>query len=322
MADLPFDRLDPAPPFSYVGLDVFGPWTITTRKTRGGEANSKRWALLITCLVVRAVHIELLEEMTSSCFINAFRRFCAMRGEVRVIRSNQGTNFIGATKDLDTNIISIEDRPIQDYLSENRINWIFNPPHSSHMGGAWERMIGVTRRILDSLLLSVKNLTHDVLSTVMAEASSIINARPLVPVSSDPENPCPLTPASLLTMKTSQSVRLFQLTDFNEKDIHKKQWRCVQHLANQFWCRWRDEYLPTLQPRSKWRQDAKNLCEGDVVLLVEKSAYRNEWPLGIVVKAYVSSDKRVRKVDVRIGKELKTFARPASDIVLLCKVEK
>ncbi|XP_055998874.1 uncharacterized protein LOC130047578 [Ostrea edulis] len=207
MADLPAERFDIAPPFTNIGVDVFGPWTISTRKTRGGQANSKRWALMITCLVVRAVHIEILEEMTSSCFINALRRFCAIRGEVKMIRSDCGTNFIGSVKDLNANVISIEARPVREYLIENRINWVFNPPHSSHMGGVWERMIGVARRILNPLLLDVKHLTHEVLTTLMAEVSSIMNARPLVPVSSDPGNPLPLTPNTLLTMKTDQTVR-------------------------------------------------------------------------------------------------------------------
>lgn len=108
MADLPAERLQVAPPFSYIGIDVFGPWTISTMKTRGGEVNSKRWALMITCLVIRAVHIEVLEEMTSSCFINALRRFCAVRGEVKLIRSDCGTNFVGSVKDLNAMVISTE----------------------------------------------------------------------------------------------------------------------------------------------------------------------------------------------------------------------
>ncbi|VDI23532.1 Hypothetical predicted protein [Mytilus galloprovincialis] len=118
MADLPFDRLDPAPPFSYVGIDVFGPWTITTRRTRGGQAQSKRWAVMFTCLVVRAVHIEVIEELSSGCFINALRRFCALRGEVKIIRSDCGTNFVGALSELNVIVINIGDRPIRNYLSD------------------------------------------------------------------------------------------------------------------------------------------------------------------------------------------------------------
>ena len=72
---------------------------------------------------------------------------------------------------------------------ENRCSWIFNPPHSSHMGGVWERMIaGIARRILNLMLLkeSKKKLTHDVLNTLMAEVSAIMNSRTIVPVSTDP----------------------------------------------------------------------------------------------------------------------------------------
>ncbi|XP_062571281.1 uncharacterized protein LOC134233331 [Saccostrea cucullata] len=108
MADLPVDRLTPGPPFSSVGLDVFGPWPVVTRKTRGGSAQSKRWAVLFTCLTSRAVHIEVIEDMSSSCFINALRRFIALRGPVKLFRSDRGTNFIGAVDDLHVNAIKLK----------------------------------------------------------------------------------------------------------------------------------------------------------------------------------------------------------------------
>lgn len=317
MADLPAERLELVPPFSYIGIDVFGPWTISTRKTRGGEVNSKRWALMITRLVIRAVLNVILEEMTSSCFINALRSFCAIRGEVKLIRSDCGTNFVGSVKDLNANVISTESRPIKDYLLDNRINWIFNPPHSSHMGGVWERMIGMARRILDSLLLDVKHLTHEVLITFMAEVVSIMNSRPLIPVSSDPDHPMPLTPATLLTMKSTQTVQCFQFDSFNPKDLYTKQRRCIQYLADQFWARWKKEYLPTLQHRKKWQQDRENLKESDIVLLRDKTHHRNDWPVGVIVKAYTSDDSRVRKVDVLTGQDRRVFTRPVSDVVLL-----
>ncbi|XP_060602162.1 uncharacterized protein LOC132755319 [Ruditapes philippinarum] len=74
MSNLPADRITPAPPFTFVGVDVFGPWNVITRRTRGGSSTSKRWAVLFTCLSIRAIHIELVEEMSSSAFINALRR--------------------------------------------------------------------------------------------------------------------------------------------------------------------------------------------------------------------------------------------------------
>ncbi|VDI84343.1 Hypothetical predicted protein [Mytilus galloprovincialis] len=73
----------------------FGPWPVTFRRTRGGVSQSKRWALLFACLVTRAIHLEVIEELSSSSFINAWRRFIALRGPVRQVRSDRGTNFVG-----------------------------------------------------------------------------------------------------------------------------------------------------------------------------------------------------------------------------------
>lgn len=110
MTDLPLNRLTPGLPFTYVGLDVFGPWAIVTRKPCGESAQKKRWAVLFTCLTTRTVHIEVIEDISSSCFINALRRFVALRETVKLSRSDKGTNFIGAVNDLNVNSITVEDK--------------------------------------------------------------------------------------------------------------------------------------------------------------------------------------------------------------------
>ena len=322
MADLPEERLVPAPPFAHIGIDVFGPWNVVARKTRGGQAQHKRWAVIFTCLVVRAIHIEVIHEMSSSSFINALRRLIALRGDVKLIRSDCGTNFVGAAKELNANVVNVDGTEMKDHLSRKGITWKFNPPHASHMGGVWERLIGVSRRILDSLLCDIKHLTDEVLVTLMAEVCQIVNARPVAGVPSDPYAPMPLSPSMILTLKSHHSVDFFTLDDFSHKDLYRKQWRCVQELSNRFWKRWRSEYLSQLQHRRKWQEDQRNLREGDVVLLRDKTAHRSEWPLGIVEHAYQSDDSRVRKVDIRIpGQDQKVLSRPATEVVLLVPQE-
>jgi hypothetical protein len=197
-------------------VDAFGPWTIVSRRKRGGYANSKRWAIIFTCLVTRAVHIELVEEMSSSAFINAVIRFISVRGKVKIFRSDRGTNFVGAVDDLKIDAISVEDGPFKNQLYNSGTVWKCNSPHSSHMGGAWERIIRTARQILNSMLVSTtgKTLTHDVLTTFMAEVRAIINSRPLVPVSTDPESPLILTPSMLLTQKTDYEFNANALGDF------------------------------------------------------------------------------------------------------------
>lgn len=138
---------------------------------------------------------------------------------------------------------------VQKYLNQQGCSWEFNAPHPSHVGGSWECLIGVARRILDSMLREqVTHLTHDVLCTLMAEVTAIINARPLTLVLNDPEDPFISSPAILLTRRVGVPLP----GDFTDKDLLTKQWRQVQTLANKFWNRWSQEYLPTLQYQKTW----------------------------------------------------------------------
>lgn len=137
--------------------------------------NSKWWAVLFTCMSTRAIHLEVIEAMDTSSFINALRRLFSIRGPVKQLRSDCGTNFVGASKELGLNTkISTEPR-MKVFLKDRGCTWVFNPPHSSHMGGSWEHMIGVACRILDSLMAYVgpQRLTHEVLTTFMVEVEAI-----------------------------------------------------------------------------------------------------------------------------------------------------
>ncbi|XP_024908570.1 uncharacterized protein LOC112486374 [Cynoglossus semilaevis] len=289
MADLPADRLTPEPPFTTVGLDVFGPWSIMTCRTRGEYVDCKRWAVLFTCMSTRAVHIELIETMSTDSFINALRRFFATRGPAKLLWSDRGTNFVGACKEL---YINTDDTTVR----KEEGSWMFNPPHASHMGGSWERLIGVARHILDAMLLQAgpTRLTHEVLSTFMAEVMAIMNAMLLTQKMSAVSAPC---------------------RNFGTAQLYGKQWKQVQCLADTFWKRWKGEYLSTLQSCRKWTKDKPNVKERDV-LLKDSQAHRNEWPMGLVVKTLPSSDNRVRKVEVQIVKDgtAKVFLRPVSEI--------
>nr|XP_034303841.1 uncharacterized protein LOC117681830 [Crassostrea gigas] len=128
MSDSPVDRLTPGPPFSAIGVDVFRPWTVAASKTRGGLSHSKRWAVLFTCLTSRSILIEVMEEMSASSFINALRRFVSIRGPVKEIRSDRGTNFLGALDAIQADAVYTEKGPVRDYLCNNRITWILIHP--------------------------------------------------------------------------------------------------------------------------------------------------------------------------------------------------
>lgn len=165
-------------------------------------------------------------------FHKHLRRFIAIRGPVKQIHSDRGMNFVGACREL--NIPSnLDEAEVKRFLVEQGRSWIFNPPHASHMSRVWERLIGITRKILDLMLqLGPSRITHEVLTTFMAEVMAIINSRPFVPVSMDPEDPFILTPLTLLTHKYGPCPS--PPGKFNCADLDRKQWKQVQNLASTF----------------------------------------------------------------------------------------
>lgn len=141
---------------------------------------------------------------------------------MKLIRSDRGTNFVRPCKEL--NISSnLDNTVVKKFHVDQGCSWQFNPPYASHMGGSWERMIGLARRILDAMFLQLRlsALTHETLSTLMAEVAAIINARPLVPVSTDPDDPFILAPNALLTQKVT--IAPTPVGDWVNK-LHNRQW--------------------------------------------------------------------------------------------------
>ena len=289
MANLPSDRMETSPPFTNVGFDVLGPWEITTRRLRGGTVNSKRWGLIFTCLSSRAIQIEMLD---ANSFICALRRFLTIRGPVAKLRCDQGTSFVGGKSQLDDALSEMDQTQIHKFTAEQGCEWIFNPPHASHFGGVWERQIGAVRRVLDAMLLGIGHAqpTHELLVTLMAEVSGIVNSRPIAVIPSDVDEPQPVTPAMVLTMKTCPLAPA--PGHFVQQDLYARNWwRKAQYLADQFWVRWRKEYLQNLQNRPKWESRERNLSVGDVVLVKDEDAHRNDWgrswrPHGVRTEKY------------------------------------
>ncbi|VDI17670.1 Hypothetical predicted protein [Mytilus galloprovincialis] len=146
-----------------------------------------------------------------------------------------------------------------------------------------------------------------------------MNSRPLIPISSDPDSPCVLSPNALLTTKTVDCDEDF--SHLNIRDVYTTQWKFVQVLAEQFWTQWRREYLQTLQSRRKWQQTQENIKEGDTVILKDGDQHRNLWPIGLIEHIFPSKDNLVRKVLVRTIRDgqVRVYVRPITQTVLLCR---
>ena len=195
------------------------------------------------------------------------------------------------------------------------------------MGGVWERQIRSVRGILSSLMKTHGHMLNDEsFRTLIVEAEAIVNSRPLTVDSlSDPESPNPLSPTNILTLKPK--VTRGPPGVFQDADLYcRKRWRRVQHLANEFWLRWRREFLLTLQNRVKWTKEKRNFMKGDIVLVKDEDVRRNQWPMAKIVDVYPSPDGMVRSVKVRLGSKdnkckVSVLERPITKLVLLLESE-
>ena len=179
MADLPSDRLHPAPPppsFTYSAEDYFGPWHI-----KDGRKVLKRYGVLFTCLASRAVHLEVAKTLETDLFMNILRCFLARRGPVRQLRSDQGTNLVGAKGELKEALEKMDNDEVRNFLLKKECDWFefkLNTPTASHAGGVWERMIRTVRNALNGLLEEHgSQLGEESMRTLMCEAEAIVNSR-------------------------------------------------------------------------------------------------------------------------------------------------
>ena len=179
------------------------------------------------------------------------------------------------------------------------------------MGGVWERLVGITKRVLKAILGGASRLTDEILVTALCEAESIINGRPLTKLSDDPNDLSPLTPNHLLLLRASDPMP----SGDPSTDSYRHRWRFVQHLADQFWARFIKEYLPELNKRSKWVREQRNVKKGELVLVKTNGLPRNLWPLGLIIDTKPGRDSRVRSVQLKT--KCGIFTRPVVDLVPL-----
>lgn len=310
MADMPKERITPdLPPFTNVGVDYFGPIEV-----RRGRAMVKRYGVIFTCMASRAVHLEIAYTLNTDSCINAIRRFVCRRGQVCRLRSDNGTNFVGAERELREALAAIDHSKIQGAFLQKGIDWTFNPPAASHHGGVWERLIRMVRKVLVSILQQ-QSLDDESLHTILCEVEAILNDRPITKVSDDVNDLEALTPNHVLLLKGKPVLPpgLFQQNDL----YTKRRWRQVQYLSDLFWKRWTREYLPLLQERQKWTKPRRNFITGDIVVVMDSTAPRGSWVLGRILQTFADKKGFVRSV--RLQTKANVIERPVTKISLLCE---
>ena len=261
MADLPACRIEThCHPFSHTGVDVFGPIMV-----KHGRSHVKRYGCIFTCLSSRAIHLEIVHSMTADSFLMAFDRFRSRRGQVDHLYSDNGTNFVSASKTLNDEMKQWSQRKAAESLKKAGVDWHFNAPYASHHGGCWERLIRSVKKVL-SALLPRQSYTDESLQTLFTEVETIVNSRPLTPVQFSEVTDKPLTPNDLLLLKTPVGKPVK-----NDENYIQNRRSQMNYLSNDFWQRWVKEYLPIIAPRTKWLEEKQNFQIGDVVLLIDEN---------------------------------------------------
>ncbi|XP_033314642.1 uncharacterized protein LOC117213402 [Bombus bifarius] len=294
MGDLPEARITESRPFTNVGIDYCGPFYIKERRDRN-RRKIKTYAAIFVCLATKAVHVELVSDLTTDAFLAALRRFISRRGYCATILTDNGTNFVGANRQLQElrTLLQSDDHQdrVQNFLADRQIQWRFNPPNSPHFGGLWEAAVKAFKRHLIRVV-GTELLTFEHLNTLVIEIEAILNSRPLTPISSDPKDPPVLTPGHFLIGDT--------LTSLRERDFRTvpsgrlSSWQRIHQIKQHCWSRWYREYLNELTRRNKWDKGKHNIREGTVVILREDNVPSMQWPLGRVIKIHPGADGIIR----------------------------
>ena len=316
LGELPTDRVSTTPAFDSTGLDFAGPFTLKRGHTRK-PSYVKAYLCLFVCMSTKAVHIEVVSDLTTSAFMAARKRFVARRGCPNTISSDNGSNFIGAKnqlKDLYSFLQSTEtNSSIHEYLLSRRITWNNIPERAPHFGGLWESAVKKMKYHLKRVV-GAQVLTYEELSTVTAQVEACLNSRPLLATTShNADGITPLTPGHFLLLKPPTAYP--EYPQLPEEPSKLKKWHLCQAIVQHFWDRWSKEYLQTLQSRSKWKIPQPNLMTGDIVIIKEDRTFACHWPLAKILTTYPGKDGLVRVAQVQTGSSI--YKRPVTKLALL-----
>ena len=322
MGNLPSSRFATERAFFNTGVDFAGPLLCKVSSRRNSPSH-KTYICIFICFATKAIHLEVVPNLSTEGFLDALERFIARRGAPAQIFSDCGTNFIGAARYLKEVEQWFQDPEIHDTITSNcasrgiqwnwkGVKWHFNPPQSPHFGGLWESGV---KSLKTQLYKTIGNqpFTERELATIVTKIEGILNSRPLFPASSDPNDPVPITPAHLLIGAPINSI---PEPDLSLIPINKlSRWQFLRQRTQAFWNSWKRDYLNTLQQRRKWTGTSSNLNVGDVVLLKKSDCLPFQWPMGRVEAIHPGSDNIVRVLTIKTASG--TYKRSTQQVIPL-----
>ena len=289
-------------PFTYTGVDFTGALYV-----KDGSQEVKVYLCLFTCATTRAIHLEIVQDLTADTFLLAFRKFAGRRSLPRMMISDNGSTYLSAAEELK----SLMELPeIKEELSRRGVTWKFIPKRAPWYGGFWERLVGLTKTTIKKVL-GRRHVSLRTLETIVVEIEAVLNNRPLTFVSSEASDPEPLTPSYLLygrriTCLPYQMMETDEVLDpsYGEASQICRQAKVQAAIIQDFQRRWRHEYLTSL--REFHRASGKNrqtVQKGDVVI-IHDDAPRVTWRLAVIEDLIVGGDGLVRAATIRTGNRI------------------
>lgn len=316
MAPLPTRRTQPTRTFGSTGVDYAGPLKIKLQPGRGTKT-TKAYIALFVCFATKALHLELVSNLTTDAFLAAFRRFVARRGRCAHLHSDCGTNFVGSCKELrslhETVLKQFRSSLLHDTLAAEGTQWHFNPPGAPSFGGIWEAGVKSVKHHLRRILAPTL-MTFEELATVLAQIEAVLNSRPITPLSDDASDVQALTPGHFLIGEPLTTVPDPTVTT---PVPLKRRWQLLQSMVQHFWQRWRHEYMHTLQQRTKWTAAADNVSLGALAIIRDEILPPAKWLMGRIIELHPGADGLVRVATLKCANGI--LKRPITKLCIFPK---
>lgn len=293
MGDYPEARINPENAFHHCGLDYTGAIEVKANKGRGIKT-TKGYVAVFICMVTKAVHLEIVSELSSVAFLAALARMAARRGAPRHIYSDNGTNFVGANrmlKEEHNQLMQLFSGSFLTEVAEMGIQWHYNVPSWPNAGGLWERAVRSLKHHLKRVVGQQK-LTHEEYTTLLAKIEACLNSRPLCALTEDPDDFDFLTPAHFLSGKPGTTIIETELDA-------RTRWHMTSKLFQDLWKKWKSEYLVQLSARTKWMKPQKNIEIGELVVIHDENLPPGKWALGRVTDTHPGDDGLTRAVSLK-----------------------
>lgn len=307
MAELPADRVRPGRAFEAAGVDYAGPFQIKHLDKDGSLVSlEKSWIAVFVCMKTRAVHLDVVPDLTSNSFIACYERFVARRGHCYKMFSDNGTSFVGAEKEIARAYLKWRADGILDEIGNRNTEWKFMTPAAPHQGGIYEGAVK-SMKFHMKRIIGAKTNEYNQFQTLLCGIEAVLNSRPIAPLTDDPNDYQALTPGHFIIGEPLIAPPAFRYLNEN-KPSERQMWAERIKMMENFWIRWKEEYLVTLQERKKWRRQTENVKVGQMVVMRDENSPPTHWRLGRIVELLPGQDGLVRNVVVKTEKG--AFKRP------------